>query len=113
MGEDCRREGEEGSCDEGDEACRREGEEGSGDEGDEACRREGEEGSCDEGDEACRREGEEGSGGAEEGNEVSWGIPTPAKVRPGPLVVVPAPMCGCLRTVVERGRAGGLSSGLV
>merc|ERR1712205_151267 len=28
-------------------------------------------------------------------------------VRLGPLVVVPAPMCGCLRTVVERGRAGG------
>merc|ERR1712023_78407 len=30
-------------------------------------------------------------------------------VRLGPLVVVPAPMCGCLRTVVEHGRARGVS----
>merc|ERR1712205_65714 len=55
-----------------------------------------------EGDEA-REHPCQGRGGAEgdEGNEVSWRMST--LVRLGSLVIVPAPMCGCLRTVVERG----------
>merc|ERR1712216_540516 len=75
-------------------------------------------GEGDEGDEARDRPCQEGRGGAEghegdearehpcqgqgdEGNEVSWRMST--LVRLGSLVIVPAPMCGCLRTVVERG----------
>merc|ERR1711881_639875 len=53
-----------------------------------------------------RGQGDEGGEGAE-GHEVSWGMCTPGEVRSGPLLAVPAPMCGCLRTVVERGRARG------
>merc|ERR1712093_732988 len=105
--------GSEGQEGDEDREPRCEGDEGSeGQEGDEAreppC--EGDEGSeGQEGDEAREPpcEGDEGCEGAE-GHEVSWGMSTPGEVRDfGPLVVVPAPTCGCLRTVVERGRARG------
>merc|ERR1711924_404982 len=101
-------EGDEG--DEGDEARDRpcQGRGGAeGHEGDEArehpcqegCGAEGDEG--DEGDEARDHPCQGGGAEGDEGNEVSWRMS--ALVRLGSLVIVPAPMCGCLRTVAERG----------
>merc|ERR1711959_216923 len=54
-----------------------------------------------EGDEAREHPCQGGGAEGDEGDEVSWRMST--LVRLGSLVIVPAPMCGCLRTVVERG----------
>ena len=53
------------------------------------------------GDEEGPAQGDEGT----EGHEVSWGEVLPL-VRSGSLVRAPAPACGCLHRVVERGPHG-------
>ena len=67
---------------------------------------EGEGGGRGPGDEEGQAQGDEGA----EGHEVSWVRLIPL-VRSGPLVVAPAPVRGCLRALVERGRAWGDAQG--
>merc|ERR1711964_379400 len=67
---------------------------------------EGEGGGRGPGDEEGQAQGDEGA----EGHEVSRGRLFPLLCS-GPLVVAPAPVRGCLRALVERGRALGDAQG--